>query len=220
MVLLNIKNQYSLQKFFDINQFISDNHIIILPIYNYSLDNYVYINSSFIQFNFKIDEYSNYLFHFTYSQKNIYSISEYVRVFSPIEHYWREMYDYEDNVFINTHREYIRMMLKTCFHNIKTKFKSTDSDMMESPWFYKKMFAFEQRISLYTLTIVRQFINKIRFQLELKKYYHKTLRKNAFCNWKEWYFNPINQHGYLKKLRMCYSWKNAYQYNIDIMELV
>lgn len=205
MVLIDIKNKYSLQKFFVTNEFISDNHIIFLPIHNYSLDNYVYLNSSSIRFNFKIDEYSDYLFTCTYCHKNINFISEYVRVFSPIEHCWKEIYEYQDNVFINTHREYIRMMLKTCFHNIKTNFKSTDSDMIESPWFYQKMCAFEQRISLYTLTIVRQFIHKIRFQLELKKYYHKTLRKNAFCNWKEWYFNPINQHGYLKKLRMCYS---------------
>ena len=205
MVLFDMKNEHSLQKFFVSKQFISDNHIIILPIHNYSLDNYVYLNSSSIRFNFKIDEYSSYLFHFTYCHKNINSISEYVRVFSPIENCWVEIYNYEDNVFINTHREYIRVILKTYFQNIKTNFKSTDSDMIESPWFYKKMCAFEQRISLYTLTIVRQFIHKIRCQLKYKKYYHKTLQKNAFCNWKEWYFNPINQHGYLKKLRMCYT---------------
>ena len=95
-------------------------------------------------------------------------------------------------------------LIKQYFNIIKTLYKSTDSDMISSPWFYNAMKSFEQTMSFKTSKYVKKYISYIRRQLFYKQYYCFNIQRKILYRWKEWYYNPDNENGYIKKFTSLY----------------
>lgn len=199
--------------FFILNKLTLDNYnslnaTIVVPIKHKNPDEInldtLYVSSKSITFYLKLDNMLWYKVICHYENDAIINISEYVRSYSELDEYWTELYDYEHNDLVNEYRNDIKALVKTCFKRIQTLYVSTDSDMIDSPWFYNHMKSFEQLVSLKTQNHVKKYINSIRSQLLLRTYYNSKLQKRILHHWKEWYYCPENEHGYLKKLRTTY----------------
>ena len=215
---IDLKNKYSLKMFFIMNKLTLDNYnslnaTIVAPIKakdpdEMNLDT-LYVTWESITFHLKIDDMLWYKVICTYENDSISSISEYVQSYSEIDDSWTELYDYENNDLVNEYRMDIKSLVKTCFKRINTLYVSTDSDMIASPWFYNHMKSFEQLVSLKTQNHVKKYVNSIRGQLLLRTYYNSKLQKRILNHWKEWYYCPENEHGYLKKIRTTYDYYRA-----------
>lgn len=207
---IDLKNKYSLKMFFILNKLTLDNYnslnaTIVAPIKHknpeeINLDT-LYVGSKSITFYLKLDNMLWYKVICNYENDTIINISEYVRSYSELDDSWTELYDYEHNELANEYRNDIKALVKTCFKRIQTLYVSTDSDMIASPWFYKNMKSFEQLVSLKTQNHVKRYINSVRSQLLLRTYYNSKLQKRILHHWKEWYYCPENEHGYIKKIR-------------------
>jgi hypothetical protein len=212
---IDLKNKYSLKTFFILHKLTLDNYMnlnatIVAPIKHknvfdddINLDT-LYVSSASITFHLKIDNMLWYKVICNYDFDYISNISEYLRSYSELEGCWTEHYDYENNNLVNIYRNDIKALIKTCFKRIKTLYTSTDSDMIDAPWFYNNMKMFEQTISLKAQNFVKKYVNSLQTQLILRTYYNSQLQKRILNNWKEWYFCPENENGYLKKLRTSY----------------
>lgn len=209
---IDMKNKYSLKALFILNK-LNDDHLdrlnstIIAPIHHND-DNHnddvnldtMYLDAQSITFQLQIDDTKWYTLTCGYKKDTISNVSEYLRSYSEYEDCWTEVYDYETNNIVNEYRSNIKRLLQTCFKKIKTMYKSTDIDMIESPWFYNIMKSFEQTTSLQTMLYVKNYINSIRSQLACKRHYESNLQLKMFNVWKEWYYNPYNINGYIKTL--------------------
>lgn len=210
---IDLKNKYSLKTFFILNRyslqsFNNLNAIIVAPITHPSSDEInldtLYVSSDSITFHLKIEDMIWYKVICHYENDSITNVSEYLRKYSEFENCWTELYDYENNNLVNEYRTNIKALVKTCFKRIKTLYRNTDSDMIESPWFFNVMKSFEQTVSFRTESYVKNYVNNIRSQLLFKKYYNSKLQRRILHNWKEWYYCPENNYGYMKKLRSNY----------------
>ena len=210
---IDLKNKYSLRKFFSLNKLTLENcnHLnatIVVPIKHKNLDEInldtLYVTSDSITFHLKIEGMIWYKIICHYENHCITSVSEYLRSYSEFEDCWTEHYDYENNNLVNEYRTYIRALVKTCFRRIKTQYINTDSDMIDAPWFYNNMKLFEQTASVKTQDYVKKYVHSIRRQLILKTYYNSKLQKRILHTWKDWYYSPENNNGYMKKLRINY----------------
>lgn len=210
---IDLKNKYSLKMFFIVHKLTLDNYnslnaTIVAPIKHKNEDEMnldtLYVSSESITFHLKIDNMLWYKVICGYENGIISNVSEYVRSYSELDDSWTELYDYENNDLVNEYRNDIKALVKTCFKRIQTMYRSTDSDMIAAPWFYNHMKSFEQPVSLKTQNYIKRYVNSIRGQLLLKAYYNSKLQKRILYHWKEWYYCPDNDHGYLKKLRTTY----------------
>lgn len=219
---IDLKNKYALKMFFIVNKLTLDNYnnlnaIIVAPIIHKNNDGInldtLYVNTDSITFHLEIDNMLWYKVICHYENDTITNISEYVRSYSELDDSWTELYDYEHNNLVNEYRNDIKALVKTCFKRIQTLYVSTDSDMIASPWFYNHMKSFEQLISLKTQNHVKKYVNSIRGQLLLRTYYNSKLQKRILHHWKEWYYCPENENGYLKKIRTTY---DSFRASLDV----
>ena len=206
---IDLKNKYSLKAFFIQNKLNYNNlhqlkSNIVVHINNQSLFDTLYLNADSITFHLKINDTTWYKVICGHNANTITNVSEYLRSYSEYEDCWTELYDYENNSKVNEYRSNIMKLVKQCFNNIKTLYKSTDSDMISSPWFYNVMKLFEQTMSIKTSKYVKNYIGYIRRQLFYKQYYCFNLQRKMLCSWREWYYNPNNENGYMKKLASIY----------------
>lgn len=210
---IDLKNKYALKAFFILNRYSLEsynnlNAIIVASITHPSSDDInldtLYVSSDSITFHLKIEDMIWYKLICHYENHCITSVSEYLRKYSDFEDCWTEIYNYENNNLVNEYRTCIKALVKTCFRRIKTQYINTDSDMIDSPWFYNNMKSFEQMISLQAQTHLRKYVNSIKNQLLFRTYYNSKLKKRILHSWKEWYYFPENGNGYIKKLRINY----------------
>lgn len=212
-IIIDLQNKYALKTFFVLNRITLEslnnlNAIIVAPIKSRNPDEInldtLYVSSDSITFHLKIEDMVWYKVICSYQHDSITNVSEYFRKYSEFEDCWTEMYDYENNNLINEYRNNIKALVQTCFKKITTLYRATDSDMIEYPWFFKFMKSFEQTLSFRTQIYVKKYVNSIRSQLLYKKYYDSKLLRRMLHNWKERYYCPENNDGYLKKLRTGY----------------
>ena len=206
---IDLKNKYSLKAFLILNKLNHNNlnHLkstIVASIIGESLLDTLYLDAESITFHLKINDTTWYKVICGHDANTITNVSEYLRSYSEYEDCWTELYDYENNSKLNEYRSDIMALVKQCFNNIKTLYKSTDSDMIASPWFYKVMKSFEQTMSFKTSKYVKNYIRYIRRQLFYKQYYCFNIQRKMLRSWREWYYNPENENGYMKKLASIY----------------
>ena len=206
----DLKNKYSLKAFFISNNLFNCmnlNAIIVAHIHNSEITptlDTLYVSADSITFHLQINDTIWYKLICGYKENEICNVSEYLRSYSENEDCWTELYDYENNHVVNEYRTNIKMLLKTCFRSIKTLYNKKDSDMIESPWFYKEMNSFEQSVSMRTFTYMKKYSNYIRRLIRYKQQYNFNLKRKILRQWIEWYYNPENKDGYMKKLRITY----------------
>jgi len=207
---IDLKNKYSLKAFFILNKLNYNNlhqlkSTIVAHIINGGIFDTLYLDVESITFHLKINDTTWYKLICGHNANTITNVSEYLRRYSEYEDCWTELYDYENNSKVNEYRSDIMALVKQCFNNINTLYKSTDDDMISSPWFYNVMKLFKQTMSFKTSKYVKNYISYIRRQLFYKQYYYFNLQRKYLCNWREWYYDPNNINGYMKKLASIYS---------------
>ena len=200
-----LENKYSLKRAMVENEYKIKDHVIICPIQYFTSSSSVYITSSAVLFYFYLDEGITFQISCDYEADRIINVSENFRVYLDEEDCWQERYDYKENVCLNSLRKCVRGMFKASFKQITVRYRKDEPDMVERPWFYENMCSFEQRISLATLTRLSRFFISFRKELfckqRYKKHYYNCLMLRGLIAWREWYYDPSNYTGYVKKMR-------------------
>ena len=202
---IELENKYSLKRAMIENEYKIKEHVLICPIKYFTSSTSVYITSSSVLFYFDLDEGDSFQISCDYEADCITNISESFRVYLDEEDCWQERYDYKEDRFLNSLRTCVRGMFKASFKQITIRHRKDDPDMVESPWFYRNMCSFEQRVSLATLTRLSRFFRSFRKELSYiqgyKEHYYNCLKLRSMIAWREWYYDPSNDAGYVKKMR-------------------
>lgn len=142
-----------------------------------------------------------------YRDKHVQNISIYGSRYIINENLW----DQTDDLYIISYFDefYIQVLLQlqNYFYTINSKCDEIIDDFQDNYWIYCRLKLFEQNCTPKTA----KYLQIYRKKLKLKQYFRKWINfmnqiilKRKFEIWKEWYFDPINQQGYIKRLRKIY----------------
>lgn len=191
---VSIENKYIFKNFFRLFENVTY-YIIFIQGYN---ESYIKIYSDSIEYYLIFDNIE-YNFIVIYNNKNIIHVCEYAFEYSIDTCLWRQIFDYEHNININQHRQYILSHLQNYFYNIDMYW--TQHDFIYHHWIYYHLIAFKQKCTPRTKTILQKFIICLRKNIQKRHIFNTTIIRRKFSIWKDWYFNPDNVNGFMKYIK-------------------
>jgi hypothetical protein len=206
MFEFHMSNPYALKFFFNYFPLLKHEDIYIFTLNDTNI--YYTIEITHNSVSYLIEENMvKYRIVLRYRDKHVQNISIYGSRYIINENLW----DQTDDLYIISYFDefYIQVLLQlqNYFYTINSKCDEIIDDFQDSYWIYCRLKLFEQNCTPKTA----RYLQVYRKKLKLKQYFRKWTKfinqiilKRKFEIWKEWYFDPINQHGYIKRLRKIY----------------
>lgn len=101
--------------------------------------------------------------------------------------------------FADVH-EMIVAQARNAFHTVVSRWEHFPVEERE-PWFMRIIRSFEQRCTPDTRARVHAFVRRLRTSLRARRFVRARLLRRALRLWYEWYFDPNNPRGFVKRLR-------------------
>lgn len=133
--------------------------------------------------------------------RNVHAISAFCYTYCRDEQCWRQRIDEDDYTAFESVHAHIRDQLQHHFHIIDSGWTAADPDATECPWMFSQMVAFHQACTPDTRTRIRRFVDRMRRCRQWRLRARRIMKYRAFSKWKEWYYDPDNAEGYVKRLR-------------------
>ena len=131
---------------------------------------------------------------------SVYAISAFCYTYSHDVGCWLQRIDDEDyKAFESVHAQ-IRDQLQHNFRTIDSGWTENDQDALECPWLFSKMVAFHQECTPNTRKRIRRFVDRLLLSRRWRLRAREIMTNIAFSKWKEWYYDPNNKEGYVKRL--------------------
>lgn len=205
MHLFPLENVYALRSYLRLSEKKYFDEMTVIPLKNENIESFINLTNSSIHYvitnkemNYRYDCYAS------YAENSIYSFSEYVYYFNEQSSLWYQTIDLDDNNFVKSTREHIRMQLQHAFQHIQTGWYATDYECLQSPSWYVTISRFNQYCTPKTRRILLEYIEGLKKAVISRRFLKKQMLRKLFFEWKEWYFNPKNHGGYLRGLRKRY----------------
>lgn len=206
MFEFHMSNPYALKFFFNYFPLLKHEDIYIFTLND--TKKYYTIEITHNSISYLIEENMvKYRIVLRYKDKHVQNISIYGSRYIINETLWNQTDDlyiisYFDEFYIQ-----ILLQLQYNFYKINSKCDEIINDFQDYYWIYCRLKLFEQRCTPKTA----KYLQIYRKKLKLKQYFRKWINfmnqiilKRKFEIWKEWYFDPMNQQGYIKRLRKIY----------------
>lgn len=202
MHLFPVENVYALRSYLRLSERKYFDETTVIPLKNENSESFVNITSTSIRYVITNNETDyRYDCYASYSDNSIYSLCEYVYYFNTQSLSWHQSIDLDDNEFVRRTREHIRMQLQHAFHHIETGWKATDYECLQSlPW-YTTISRFNQSCTPKTRRILLEYIGGLKKAVVSRRFRKKKTIHKVFLAWKEWYFDPENTYGYVKRFK-------------------
>ena len=140
-----------------------------------------------------------------YYFRDVHELFEYVFIYSRVTDMWHRHMDYRDVPFVNECREKIRIQFQNAFCTIRSRWNNIDHASLDHPWVAQRLCEFSQRCTPSVTNVVRDYVVNARRNMMLVRYRHLNMIRTHFKRWKEWYYHPTNEHGYVKRLNAKYA---------------
>jgi hypothetical protein len=200
-----ISNKFSISQFFAKYSLQTDRRYL-LQIREYDSFCRVEIDSKSICYHLHPHEFVEYILSINYDGRTIRTISEYVFSYHTVANNLYseriQIFQYKESPYIQKHRNLIKLQLQNYFYKIQSGLNLYDIET--DPWYYNEIQSFQQFARLKTTSYIRNFILRLRKNIQSQRHFQKQLLKFFFHAWKEWYYNPFNNNGYIKKLKTLY----------------
>jgi hypothetical protein len=200
-----LENAYALRSYLRLSERKYFDEMTVIPLKNESMDSFINITNSSVYYVIVNKEMTyRYDCYASYADTNIYSLSEYVYYLNPESSSWHQTIESDDNNFVKRTREQIRIQLQNAFRHIDTGWHATDLECIQSPSWYAIISRFNQCSTPKTRRILREYIKGLKKAVVSGRFRKKKIVHKVLFAWKEWYFDPKNQGGYLRGLRKRY----------------
>lgn len=199
MYAFNLTNAYALKFFFNNHERLSEEEFIVFYINNKNCNYEINIAHNSIIYVVQVDDI-RYQIIFEYTKKHVQKISIYGYLYSVEEDFWIETYD--PYLFAYFDEFYIKVLLQVQ-QNFYTIESNCDAIPHDFHWIYHRVKLFEQRCTPKTAKYLQLFRKKLKLKQYFRKwnkFIHQKLLKRKFIIWKDWYYDPTNKHGYVKRL--------------------
>ena len=137
--------------------------------------------------------------------RHVHELFEYVFMYSHVTDMLHRQMNYRDVPFVNECREKIRIQLQTAFCTISSRWNHMDHASLDHPWVAQRLCEFSQRCTPSVANIVQAYVANARRNMMLVRYRHLNMIRTHFKRWKEWYYHPTNEYGYVKHLNAKYT---------------
>ena len=205
MHLFPVENVYALRSYLRLSERKYFDETTVIPLKNENSESFVNITSTSIRYVITNKETTyRYDCYASYADNSIYSLSEYVYYFNTQSLSWHQSIGLDDNDFVKRTREHIRMHLQHAFRHIQTGWYATDYECLQSPSWYITISRFNQSCTPKTRRILLEYIGGLRMAITSNRFRKKKMMRNIFLAWKEWYFDPENTYGYVKRFKPQY----------------
>ena len=202
MHLFPLENVYALRSYLRLSEKKNFDEMTVIPLKNENIESFINITDSSIHYVIANKEMNRrYDCYASYAENTIYSLSEYVYDFNEQSSLWYQTIDLDDNDFVKSTREHIRMQLQHAFQHIQTGWYATDYECLQRPSWYVTISRFNQYFTPKTRRILLEYIGGLTKAVISRRFLKKQMLRKLFFEWEEWYFNPNNQGGYVRRLR-------------------
>ena len=205
MHLFPLENVYALRSYLRLSERKYFDDMTMIPLKNENIESFINITHSSIHYVIANKEMNyRYECYLSYMGNRIDRLSEFVYYFNTQSLLWHQTFDLDDNDFVKITRERIRMQLQNAFTHIQTGWYATDYECLQSPSWYVNITRFNQSCTPKTRRILLEYIGGLRKAVVSRRFLKKKMLRKVFFAWKEWYFDPKNQGGYVRRLRKRY----------------
>ena len=115
---------------------------------------------------------------------------------------WSQRSDEHHYARFRDTREKIRAQLSHYFRTVDSQWRSFVGYEDGEAWFLATLRAFDQACTPKTRAALRRYVRTLRSSARARTHRARTLARTHFRKWTEWYFDPDNLRGFVKRLRM------------------
>ncbi len=146
-----------------------------------------------------------YTFKFKYNGRNVEDVTVVSYMFSYTRYAWIQTTDDEQFLdFIKPTTEHIRAQVKQYFRRIEHTWSDHDYESVTNPYWYGLIKSYEQKCTSKTATLLKQYALHLKRQCDANRHNKKRLERSFFNIWKEWYFSPDNNRGFMNIMKCKY----------------
>lgn len=198
-IMISLYNPYALRMCFRIY---SDmlNPPLIFPFYGCIYGSHIEIRKNMVVFvvNKGLKRYQVCI---NYRGREVVGICAFCYAYCRYEHCWIQMVDDDDYKFFDITHSHIVDQVRNHFFKIDSRWNKDDRDSIECPWLFSRMKAFEQLCTPRTNKYITNYIKRLNTSRYWRLYAQRYMLKRSFSKWKEWYFDPSNEKGFICHLQ-------------------
>jgi hypothetical protein len=165
-------------------------------------NSFIYLDDTFIKYAL-VHENIRYEMTISYIDREAYDLAIYVFVYSSFTELWHHtmgLYYYECTETFNS------LVMSQLQHYFRKIHIDWDSDKHYCPWLYDRVITYHQTCTSKVRSILRTYRLELQGKINRRKY---LMMQKAFTIWKEWYYDPNNPNGYVKRITRHYGWTNS-----------
>lgn len=202
----HLDNSYALKMFFNYYKNLEARDVVIFNIDEHDCKYKVEISHTRIEYFAQQNDF-RYSIVLRYTNKHVHIISIYGSRYIIQEDSWHQTDDQCVFSYFDKFHNQVLSQLQNHFYTIKSKCDEIIDDFQDFNWVYCSIKSLEQNCRPKTTKYLKLYRQKIKLKQYFRKwttYINQIILKRNFETWKEWYFDPTNKQGYVKRLKRIY----------------